>query len=46
MIGNDKQGALEVYDLDGTRIQRITTSTSFWGNVDVRQGVDIDGRAP
>ena len=43
VIGNDKQGALEVYDLDGTRIQRITTSTSFWGNVDVRQGVDIGG---
>jgi 3-phytase len=36
VIGNDKKGALETYDLDGTRRQRITTSTTFWGNVDVR----------
>ena len=26
VIGNDKKGALEVYALDGSRIQRITTS--------------------
>jgi myo-inositol-hexaphosphate 3-phosphohydrolase len=44
VIGNDKQGALEVYDLSGARVQRITTSTSFWGNVDVRQDVTIAGR--
>ncbi|MFC6287693.1 phytase [Nocardioides sp. GCM10027113] len=44
VIGNDKGGALEVYDLDGSRIQRITTTTSFWGNVDVRQGVTIGTR--
>jgi myo-inositol-hexaphosphate 3-phosphohydrolase len=44
VIGNDKQGALEVYDLDGSRIQRITTGTRFWGNVDVRQGVTVGGR--
>jgi myo-inositol-hexaphosphate 3-phosphohydrolase len=43
VIGNDKQGGLEVYGLDGRRLQRITTSTSFWGNVDVRQGVRIGG---
>jgi 3-phytase len=36
IIGNDKLGALETYDLDGSRRQRITTGTSFWGNVDVR----------
>ena len=41
VIGNDKHGALEVYDLDGTRLQQITSATSFWGNVDVRQGVDL-----
>ena len=41
LIGNDKQGALEVYDLDGTLRQRIVTATTFWGNVDVRQGVRI-----
>ncbi len=44
VIGNDKRGALETYDLSGTVQQRITTSTSFWGNVDVRQGVTVGGR--
>jgi myo-inositol-hexaphosphate 3-phosphohydrolase len=44
VIGSDKKGALEVYDLNGTRIQRIMTATSFWGNVDVRQDVTIGGR--
>jgi myo-inositol-hexaphosphate 3-phosphohydrolase len=45
VIGNDKQGALEVYDLAGTRIQQITTPAGSWGNVDVRQAVTIGGRA-
>lgn len=36
VIGNDKGGALEVYDLSGRRIQRLTGS--FFGNVDVRHG--------
>lgn len=36
VIGNDKLGALEVYDLTGKRIQRI--SEGFFGNVDVRAG--------
>lgn len=45
VIGNDKQGALEVYDLaTGDRVQRLTTGTRFWGNVDVRHGVTIGGR--
>ena len=44
VIGNDKKGALEVYDLDGNRVQRITTATTFWGNVDVRQGVTVGNR--
>lgn len=44
VIGNNKLGALEVYDLQGTRVQRITTGTKFWGNVDVRQGVTIGSR--
>ena len=44
LIGNDKQGALEVYNVDGTLRQRLTTATSFWGNVDVRQQVAVDGR--
>ncbi len=34
VIGNDKGGALEVYDLSGARIQRI--AEGFFGNVDVR----------
>src|SRR5919106_4095331 len=38
IIGNDKQGALETYNLDGSRRQRVTTAADFWGNVDVRQG--------
>jgi myo-inositol-hexaphosphate 3-phosphohydrolase len=45
VIGNDKQGALEVYDLAGDRIQRIATPAGSWGNVDVRQAVTIGGRA-
>ena len=36
VIGNDKGGALEVYDLSGALIQRITGG--FFGNVDVRSG--------
>jgi 3-phytase len=37
VIGNNKLGALESYDLSGDRVQRITTGQRFWGNVDVRQ---------
>lgn len=44
LIGNDKLGALEVYALDGGLVQRITSDTPFWGNVDVRQGVTIASR--
>jgi 3-phytase len=44
VIGNDKKGALEVYNLDGSRQQRITTSTRYWANVDLRQGVNVAGR--
>lgn len=39
VIGNDKNGALDVYNLDGTRRQRITTPSGFWGNVDVRGNI-------
>jgi myo-inositol-hexaphosphate 3-phosphohydrolase/putative flippase GtrA len=41
VIGNDKQGALETYNLDGSLVQRIVAPTKFWGNVDVRQGVEL-----
>ena len=40
VIGNDKGGSLEVYDLDGNLIQRITEDL-FFGNVDVRQQVRV-----
>ena len=43
VIGNNKLGGLEVYGLDGSLQQRITTGTTFWGNVDVRQSVQIGG---
>ncbi len=39
VIGNDKQGALETYNLDGTLVQRIESPTKFWGNVDIRHDV-------
>ncbi|MCW2808259.1 MAG: hypothetical protein JWQ93_2214 [Marmoricola sp.] len=41
VIGNDKRGALETYNLDGTLEQRIESSTTFWGNVDIRQDVPL-----
>lgn len=44
IIGNDKRGGLETYNLDGSLQQRITTSTTFWGNVDVRQDISIRGQ--
>lgn len=40
LIGNDKLGALETYDLDGTVVQRLGVGNP-WGNVDVRQGLTI-----
>jgi 3-phytase len=43
VIGNDKLGALEVYDLSGTRIQRFTGG--FYGNVDTRPGF-VTGTGP
>jgi myo-inositol-hexaphosphate 3-phosphohydrolase len=43
IIANDKAGALDTYDLDGSLVQRININNSFWGNVDVRQNVTIDG---
>ncbi|MDP3894155.1 phytase [Nocardioides sp.] len=43
VIANNKRGALESYDLNGDRVQRITDSVTFWGNVDVRHGVVVAG---
>jgi myo-inositol-hexaphosphate 3-phosphohydrolase/PKD repeat protein len=41
VIGNDKGGALESYDLQGNLVQRLAFGTDFWGNVDVKQAVTI-----
>jgi myo-inositol-hexaphosphate 3-phosphohydrolase len=35
IIGNDKQGALNMYRLDGSLVTSLSTGT-FWGNSDVR----------
>ena len=43
VLGNNKRGALETYDLDGNRVQRLSDTVTFWGNVDVRQGVPVAG---
>ena len=43
VLGNDKLGALETYNLDGSVRQTVTTGVRFWGNVDVRQSVKIGG---
>ncbi len=39
VFGSDKNGGLESYNLDGTRVQRI--SEGFFGNVDVRYGFPL-----
>ena len=44
VIGNNKRGALETYDLAGNRVQRIADDVTFWGNVDVRQKAKIAGK--
>lgn len=43
LIGNDKGGALETYDLSGALVQRLQFGSAFWGNVDIRQDVTING---
>ena len=45
-MGNDKGGGFETYDLDGTLVQRLAFGSQFWGNVDVRQGVTVNGDHP
>jgi myo-inositol-hexaphosphate 3-phosphohydrolase/PKD repeat protein len=41
VIGNDKLGALETYDLGGNLVQRLAFGSQFWGNVDVLQGAKV-----
>ena len=42
VIGTDKEGALEVYDLSGQRLQAIDPTTRP-GNVDLRPGFPLGG---
>lgn len=42
VVGNDKGDALEVYDLAGNRLQRISEAH---GNVDIRYGFPLGGAA-
>ena len=43
VIGTDKEGALEVYDMAGSRLQAIDP-TSRPGNVDLRPGFSLGGK--
>lgn len=43
VIGDDKKGALVTYDLSGNLVQSITDA-GFWGDVDLRQQVEISGQ--
>lgn len=43
VIGNNKRGSLETYDLNGSRVQQLKDSTTFWGNVDTRSQVTVGG---
>lgn len=43
VIGTDKEGALEVYDMEGKRLQSIDPG-SRPGNVDLRPGFPLGGR--
>lgn len=41
VLVNNKQGSLDVYNLSGALLQRISDGTPFWGNVDVRTAVTV-----
>ncbi|MGH9008752.1 MAG: phytase, partial [Acidimicrobiia bacterium] len=44
VIGTDKRGGLESYDLKGRRIQRLPGPTGTFNNVDVRPGFSLGGQ--
>ncbi|HEV7686593.1 MAG TPA: phytase, partial [Acidimicrobiia bacterium] len=44
VIGTDKRGALETYDLSGRRVQRLPRPAGSVNNVDVRPGFSLGGR--
>lgn len=39
-----RQGRLEIYGLNGTRIGRVTDNGGFFGNVDVRRKFPLGGQ--
>ena len=44
VIGTDKRGGLESYDLKGRRIQRLPGPPGTFNGVDVRSGFSLDGQ--
>jgi myo-inositol-hexaphosphate 3-phosphohydrolase len=44
VIGTDKRGGLETYDLSGRRVQRLPRPAGSANNVDVRPGFSLGGR--
>ncbi len=44
VIGTDKRGGLETYDLGGQRLQRLGGSSGTFNNVDVRSGFSLGGQ--
>ena len=44
VLGTDKQGALESYDLDGRRVQRLVRPAGTVSTVDVRSGFSLGGK--
>lgn len=43
VIGTDRQGAVEVYDLKGRRVQRVNRPAGSVGDVDIRSGLSVGG---
>jgi 3-phytase len=44
VIGTDKRGGLESYDLKGRRVQRVAGQAGTFNNVDVRSGFPLGGK--
>jgi 3-phytase len=44
VIGTDKRGGLESYDLKGRRVQRLRGPAGTFNNVDVRSGFSLGGQ--
>jgi myo-inositol-hexaphosphate 3-phosphohydrolase len=44
VIGTDKRGGLESYDLKGRRVQRLAGPAGTFNNVDIRSGFSLGGQ--